>query len=281
MYYAHEKDTSPNQAALFLCLSVVIALAGCERNHTQGGQTLARVNGEEITVHQYNQEINHVDANAGSPRNVRREVLEKLIDRQVLLDAAYQGKIHRSPEVIQAIERAKAQIISQAYLDKLAAGTTPPGNGEISRFFQENPEYFAERKQFRIQQVAISSSDANAAFNAFLKSAQSANSITSWLKRHNIQYNQGQLVKTSSDYPKEIANRLNKLHKGEIFLLKDGEYSLINLISDTQDNHLSLTEAVEIIRHFLLQQKIQDISKMEINRLRSLSKIEYVQKDLL
>jgi len=47
--------------------------------------------------------------------------LESLIARQLIIDEAINNKLDRTPDVMQARERANAQIISQAYMQGIVS----------------------------------------------------------------------------------------------------------------------------------------------------------------
>ena len=121
---------------LILC-SVLFLIAGlgltaCSKEKG-GGQSLARVNGEDITMLQVNDELAHANIPADQQQDASKKILESLIDRQVIVDEAMREKIDRSPGVLQAIARAKANIIEQAYLEKVTVQNRQTINGRNQR----------------------------------------------------------------------------------------------------------------------------------------------------
>jgi hypothetical protein len=75
-----------------------------------------------------------------------KQLLESLIDRQLLQSEAAKEKLDRDPKVVQSIERAKALIIAQAYLQKHVAAPAKPTPAEINEYYSKNPLFFAGRK---------------------------------------------------------------------------------------------------------------------------------------
>src|SRR5205807_445444 len=114
-----------------LCLfaACIAALAGCGKDDDRKAatQVAAKVNSEEITVHQVN------DILARNPNVtpelaplVKREIVDRLIDQQLAKQQAIQKKLDRSPHILQAIEAAKSEILARAYLQVVAAAQEKP-----------------------------------------------------------------------------------------------------------------------------------------------------------
>jgi len=109
-----------------LVLLVAVGLSACGGKEKRVGQALASVNGEEITVLQLNDELQHANVPAVQQETASKQLLESLIDRQLLQNEAVKDKIDRDPKVVQAIERAKALIIAQAYMQKRIGAIAKP-----------------------------------------------------------------------------------------------------------------------------------------------------------
>jgi hypothetical protein len=124
-----------------LCLAV--ALPGCERAAAERGtQLAAKVNGAEISVRQLR--------SAGAPS--ASQALEKVIERELLVQQALHAGLDREPAVKEAIDASRRQILAQAWLDKVVAGKTV-SREEIRAFYAEHPELFAERRVYRLRET--------------------------------------------------------------------------------------------------------------------------------
>src|SRR4051812_48453470 len=108
--------------ALALALAVAATLlVGCgdKKKDKAATQTAAKVNKEEITVHQINFLL--AQQRALPPEqaaSANRAVLERLIDQELTLQKASDQKLDRDPRVVQQLEAARREIISRAYLEK-------------------------------------------------------------------------------------------------------------------------------------------------------------------
>src|SRR5437868_1418263 len=134
-------------------LTVLLAGCGDKKKEKAASQTAARVNKEEITVHQ----INHVlQAQRGLPpeqaASASKQILEKLIDQELTVQKAGEQKLDRDPKVVAAIDAARREIISRAYLEKIGAGAPKPSPEEIKAYYDSNPALFKERRVYNLQE---------------------------------------------------------------------------------------------------------------------------------
>ena len=203
-------------------------------------------------------------------------MLESLIGRQLIIDEAMRNKIDRSPEVVHAIEHAKVEIITKAYLEGVASKLAKPSMDEICDFFQNHPEYFAERKQFVIQQLVIANKDISGELKSIIDSANSLDVVVAWLNRQNIRYARGQLSRSTTDLPQQMVAKLNEMKKGQLFIVHEGENSLLNSISDVTYSPVTAKNAAPQIEKYLINKKNKEAADAEIARLRSIAKIEYL-----
>jgi peptidyl-prolyl cis-trans isomerase C len=259
-----------------MILVTASSLSACDNKEKKPGQALARVNGEEITVLQVNDELSRIGVKADQQEVATKQLLESMIDRQLIIEEAMRNKIHRTPEVVQAIERAKTKIIEQAYIADLTAKISKPSKGEVIDYFQKHPEYFEDRKQYTIQQLIIGNENLREDLKSYIDSAKSLSEVAKWMDGHKLRYLRGQFSRYTSDLPEQIVVKLKDLQKGQLFVVNEGQNSLLNSISDVKNSPVTLKNAEPQIAQYLLNKKYHDMENSEITRLRSLAKIEYL-----
>ena len=131
----------PPRLLAVVALTLTAALAGCgDKKDKPATQTAAKVNKEEITVHQ----INYVLAQqralpAAQAASASRRSLERLIDQELALQKAADQKLDRDPRVVQQIEAARREIISRAYVEKIGEGAPKPTPAEVQRVLRGAP----------------------------------------------------------------------------------------------------------------------------------------------
>lgn len=259
-----------------LVLVVAAGLSACGSKEKKAGQSLVRVNGEDITILQINDELNHAGVQAGQEEAARKQLLESLIDRQLILAEAASNKIDRTPDVMQAIERAKAQIIAQAYLHNITSRIAPPSKADINEYFQSHPEFFTKRKEFDLQQLIIANKNFSDELRLFIDSAKSMDEVAAWMDRHDIPYMRARTTRTSADVPPEIVTKLLALSKGQLFLVEEAGNKMLNALADIKDSPITALNAAPQIEQFLTNKRNKEAVDVEIAHLRSLAKIEYL-----
>lgn len=276
--FMRTKNSMPGRQVLcgILVLVVAAGLVACGNKEKKAGQSLARVNGEDITFLQINDELNRVGIQPGQEEVARKQLLESLIDRQLILAEAMNNKIDRTPDVMQAIERSKAQIIAQAYLRNITARIVPPSKAEINEYFESHPEFFSKRKEFDLQQLIIADKNFSGELKAFIDSAKSLDEVAAWMDKHDVPYNRAKTTRTTADVPPEIAGKLMVMSKGQLFLVEQSGNKMLNALADIKDSPVTALNAAPQIEQFLINRKNKEAADVEIAHLRSLAKIEYL-----
>jgi len=146
-----------NRSMLALALSLTL-LGGCADKAAEKpapSQVLARVNDTEITVHQLNY-LARSQPGGKVDEATRQKLLEQLVDQEVLVQQAVSQKLDREPNVLQALEAARRQILAQAAAEKVLAVNTTPSSAAMDQFYREHPALFAERKIFGFEAFQVS-----------------------------------------------------------------------------------------------------------------------------
>ncbi len=262
-----------------LCGGLIVltatALGACGQKEKKPGQALASVNGEEVTVLQLNEEMQRSNVQPAQQEAARKQLLQSLIDRQLLQNEAVKDKVDRDPKVVQSIERAKALIVAQAYIQKRIGNVGRPTKNEVAEYFQQHPEFFSRRKQFDMRQLVLASADVNDALKAHMDAAKTLDDVAGWLDGHQVKYARAQLTRNSAELPPEMTAKLLALPKGQLFIIREGERSLLITIAEVKDAPVTLEAATGQIEQFLFNKKTKEAADAELQRLRSAAKIEY------
>jgi EpsD family peptidyl-prolyl cis-trans isomerase len=275
------RHRGPFKRALLCAGAIAMAasLAACgDKAEKKPGQTLAKVNDTEITVLQLNEELGRANVQAGQVEAARKQLLEALVDRQLLLDEAEKEKLDRDPKVLQAIERAKASILAQSYLQKRIGTPERPTKEEIATYFNQNPQLFAQRKQFDIRQLVLATRDVEGELKAVIDSSKSLDEVAAWMDAHKVKYARAQLSRNSGELPQGLSAKLQSMPKGQLFIVREGERSLLNTLVDIREAPATLEQAAPQIEQFLVNKKNKEAAEAELKRLRTAAKIEYMNQ---
>ncbi|NGZ88039.1 peptidyl-prolyl cis-trans isomerase, EpsD family [Duganella sp. SAP-35] len=262
-----------------VALAVLIAasLSACGgKTETKSGQALARIDGDEITISQLNEELQRAGVQPAQQEAASKQVLAGLVDRQLLQNAAAKDKTDRDPKVVQAIERAKALIVAQAYLQKRMPAATPPTSAQVGEYFDKHPEFFSNRKQFDMRQLQFANADMSDDLKKVIDKAGSLDEVAGFMDSKQIKYSRAQVSRTSADLPSEMSKRLLALEKNALFIVKEGDRSVLSQVADVKDVPVTLAAVTPQIQQFLLNQRNKEAAEAELKRLRAAAKIEYL-----
>lgn len=264
--------------AQVICLAaVVLGLSACAKPDAeqQPSQVLARVNKTEITQLQFNHAVQAMGVAAPSEA-VRREVISKLIDREIAVQAALEAGMDRTPEVLLQIEEARRDVLARAYAERIAARATPATAEDIERFFRANPALFAQRRIYRLR-------EANFAIDLpqfddirlRLSEDPTLSSISEWSRENSIPFNEQIVIRAAEQLPMEALPRFQRASTGETVIFETPRGLMVYEILDAQDAPVSLDGARAVIVDHLSRRAGRAEVEERIKNLRALASIVY------
>lgn len=260
---------------LVLISTSVLTACDKESKEKKSGQALVSVNGKEVTTLQLNDEIRRANIRADQLEAASKQLLESLIIRQLIVEEAMRNKLDRTPDVMQARERANAQIIAQAYMQNIMSKVAKPSKVEIDAYFQKHPEYFAQRKQFDLTIVRIATKDLSNELKTIIDAAKSLDEVVIWLDKNKVQYFRNLVTRSTADLPSQMTTALQEKNKDTIFIINEQENSLLIFVNAIKDNPITAAVAAPQIERYLVNQKYKEATDAEIARLRAAAEIEY------
>jgi len=266
-----------------LAMAFVVAatlLVGCgDKNKEKAAtQTAAKVNKEEITVHQINfllaQQRGLAPEQAAS---ASRAALERLIDQELALQKADEQKLDRDPRVVQQIEAARREIIARAYLEKIAEGAPKPTPKEVAAYYEAHPALFKERRVYSLQEVVIEApADQVEGLKKTLASSKTFVDFVNYLKANNIRFAGNEAVRGAEQLPLASVDDFAKMKDGQaVFNVRPNGAQVINLAA-SRSQPVTLDQATPAIEQFLRNERKRRLLADDMEALRKAAKIEYV-----
>lgn len=266
--------------AASLALVLALPLSACGNKAPREGQALASVNGEEITAMQLNEELQRANVPAGEQDAASRQLLEALIDRQLLHNEAVREKLDRDPKVVQAIERARALIVAQAYMQKKVGAIDKPSAAQVAEYYRSHPDFFVNRKQFDMQQLVLDTRDLTEQAKQAADNARTLDDMAAWFDAGKVKYVRTQASRTTSDLSPELSARLKGIAPGRLFVVREGPRSMLVSIAEVRDKPASLALAAPQIEKFLMARRSKEAAEAELARLRAVARIDYLNKSM-
>lgn len=261
-----------------VALAATVAACGKEGESKKETQVAAKVNGSEITVHQVNFALSRLGAvDPAQAKQAQKQVLRSLVDQQLMVAKAQEQKLDRDPQVVQAIEAAKNQILAQAYVERTLSSIAKPGPAEIKDYYAKHPDLFEKRRVFRFQELVVAVKPDNVeAVKAQLSQAKTMDDMIAWLKSQDIKFTGGAAVKAAEQLPLELLPKLNQMKDGQTMVMAAGSNLQILQLVASQEQPVPEDKATPAIERFLLNQKRNELAQAEVKKLRDAAKIEYV-----
>lgn len=258
--------------------ALLLTACGGGDDAAKATQVAARVGGYEITVHQINAAVARLgQIGEAQIKQAGATVLERLIDQELLVGRAQEQKIDRDPAVMQAIDAARREIVARAYLERAVGQAVKPEDGEIKQFYQDNPELFAKRRVYAIQELNISATpERQAAIRAQLDKSASLDEFVGWLRRQDIPFTPaGGGIKAAEELPIEALRQIARLRDGQSGVLNTPTGMHIVHVARSREEPLDETAAKPMIERFLAARKQTKLAQDELKRLRDAAKVEY------
>ena len=269
-------------AAVVVAVSVGV-LAGCgEKKDKPAGasQTAAKVNKDEVTVHQINFLLQgQRGLKPEQAEEAGRQVLERLIDQQMALQKAAELKLDRDPRVVQAIEQARREVVARAYSERITEAVSKPTAQEVQAYYDSKPVLFKERKVYSLQELAIEvSSDKIEALGEKLRAARNLGEFAEHLKAQGLKFTGNQAVRSAEQLPLSGIDQLARMKDGEATLQPTPTGANVLVVVASQKMPLTLEQATPMIEQFLLTDRRRKALEDDAKSLRAGARIEYVGK---
>lgn len=276
-------SVNKQQLLVLTLLISTLLIGGCSKKENKDSkksndQVVAKVNGEEITIHQVNFQLSRMgQMSQEQAKLASKQVLASLVTQEILKQKALEAKLDQDPMILQALALSKDQLLSQAYLQKTIEKTPKASTSEIDSFYKEHPELFENRRVFRLQELVVNiSKDKFAETEASLKAIKGINEVATWLRDNNYPFTVNSNVKAAEELPMAILNKLQGLKDGEMMFVPNDKTFNILQISASQTQPISRSKATPIIEQYFFNQNKNNLAKKEMIALNEKAKIEFV-----
>lgn len=269
-------------ASLVIALAASAALlAGCgggANRDKAATQTAAKVNKEEITVHQINFILGQQRAVAPEQAaSASRMVLERLIDQELVLQKAAEQKLDRDPKVAQQVEAARRDAVVRAYVERISQGATKPTPQEVAAYYASHPGLFSARKVYSLREVLIEAKPEQIeSLRTQLAKSPTLADFVAWLKTNSFRYAGAESVRSAEQLPLSDVDKFAQMKDGQSFFQpRPNGVQIITLVS-SRPQPVAEAQATPAIEQFLLNERKRKLVAEDLASMRGAAKVEYV-----
>ena len=259
--------------SLIMACVLAGAIAGCDRKAE--GQTVAVVNGEEITSAELNAELSRINIPAGIDKDkARAQILQAMVDRRLLAQQAKTDGIDKTPDFLNRERRGTEDLLIQMMAARQMNTAQLPSATQISDFQTGHPELFAKRETWTMDQLAYQTPTDPAALKR-IADAGSMDAMVAALTQSGIPFNRAKSKVNTAAVPHEMWVRIDALSPGRPFIVPNGPRSVANAILSREPAVPSADEARSLAVQAIRQTDGRKLMETRLKSLRSTAKIDY------
>jgi EpsD family peptidyl-prolyl cis-trans isomerase len=265
--------------AVVAAAALMVACGGGSKDKP-ASQTAAKVNKDEITVHQINYVLQQ--QRGIKPEQVdaaSKQILERLVDQQLAVQRADDLKLDRDPRVVQQMEAAKREILARAYVDKVSEGAAKPTPEEIKKYYDDKPALFKERRIYSIQEIGIEAKpEQQAELRDKLAAAKNIGEFVEFLKTAGYKFTGNQAVRAAEQLPLSSLDSFAKMKDGQAAIVPAPNGVQVIVLAGSRSQPATEEQARPAIEQFLLNERRRKLVDDDAKAMRAAAKIEYVGK---
>ncbi|TCP33065.1 SurA N-terminal domain-containing protein [Sphingomonas sp. BK235] len=253
--------------------SLALLAAGCDRKPT--GQTVAVVNGDEISVGELNAELQQANVPQGADqKQVRTQLLQNIISRRLLAQDARKNGVDKTPEFLSRQRRLTDELLIAMNAERQAGSQKLPDQKAIDDFMAANPQAFAQRQVLALQQIVIDPPQDPKVLEP-LKDAHTMDAVAAMLTKLNIPFTRTTGRLDTASVPPEVLKRIFALPASEPFVLPANGKLFASVIVGREPVAASADDMRKAAVAALRKQNEDKSLNDQVKQLRTSAKIEY------
>lgn len=247
-----------SKLAIALAVVASIGVASCGNGGQPKGQVVAKVGKDEVTVLDLQGEMGGFKApNAQIRKAAEQQALNSIIQRKLLVEAAEERKIDKSPEFARQKERTNEALLVRAWQDQLVRAVPTPSLDEARKFINEHPDVYGARKRFMIDGLRFNAPN-DPTLAAALQPLNTLDEVRALLAQRKIAFTGGSGELDAFSVDPRLVDQLIKLKPGEVFVLPQNNVVLVGTIAAARVDPVPENLAVQHATNYLKQTRTQE-----------------------
>lgn len=251
----------------------LLLLNGCQRKAE--GQTVAVVNGDEITIPELNFALQQAKVPDNADKSsVQSQLLEKLIDRRLVAQQAEKEGIDKNAEFINRQRQATEELLISMLASRRMKAQPLPSDRDVTAFIASNPQMFAKRETWTVDQVYFPLPK-NPQFSKEINNTKSIDEIIAVLQKYKLKFARRTTKLDTALIPPPIYKLIEGMQVAEPFVIPSGDRGVASFILSREANPLAGDAAKPIALAAIRKNQTEKSLEDTLKSLRSSAKIEY------
>lgn len=258
-----------------IVLAVGLALVVSACNKKAEGQTVAVVNGEEITATELNAELANAKLPDGADKaQARSRVLQSMIDRRLLAQQAKTDGIDKSPEYLNRQRKMTEDLLISMYASRQINTAQLPSDSEIQQFEASHPWVFAKREKWFLDQIRFTM-PTDTATRDKLKAAKTLEAVEAALQGAGVAFTRQKNQIDTAIIPQNLYGTLTTAAPGEPFIIPVGNQAVASVIVSREASPLAGEQAKSLAVASMRREQASKLVQTRLKSARDGAKIEY------
>lgn len=243
-------------------LAVALALSACDKGkgNLEKGQVIASVGGTDITVAELNAELAGITLPPGADRKpAEQQALQALVNRAIFANIARERKLDKTREYTLQEHRAEQALLVQMLQRDIAVKLPKPTKEEAARFMTANPDLFAQRKIWQIDQIRFRP-PADVAQLKELEPLTTMEQVEQKLIELRLDYKRGTATLDTVGAPIPLVRNIARMPAGEIFIIPQQGVFTANRVTNTTVAPFEGDQAIGYAMNIIQSEKMQKAS---------------------
>lgn len=234
-------------------------------------QSVAVVNGRAITRSDIEAEarMQGIDP-AKLDHEISRQLLNRVIERRLLVDAAMAQGVGDEPAVKAARARSDEMVVAGVLSQRITGQAKPVSDAEARAVIAAKPAMFGARETFAVDGIVCAK---DALSDAVLARIDTLDQVSDFLRQAHLPVNRKVQLLDSAALPPAVNQTLGKMAPGKVFVLPQGQAELIGTVIRRIPNALPAEVQLATAREFLGKQQMQERFAHALDQLRRRAKI--------
>ena len=260
-------------AITMLCASAAL-VSGCSKK-APVGQVAATVDGKEITLQEINTELQASNIPASADKQtVQRALLQRVIERKLLVKAAEDKGLDKTPEYLAQKRRGEEMLLIQMYAKQQLSSVPVPSQAQVDKFMADNPNAFGQRQQLVLDQIRFATPPSTSTLTS-LKDLHSMEAVADQLTKLGVRFERSTAGLDTASIPPATVAQITGLPPTEPFVIPQPGIITVNVIKERRPIPFDATAARPGAVAAWRQQKFNDMLTSQVGGLKSAAKVTY------